>query len=426
MDSVFLNHMEEILNKKWEFYGDENNSEEIDDEVITDLDDNWIGIISDFYSVEGINRLSKNADNFPQDKISLRKLTKQHSDILRMKLFCKIELRKCLKVIKENKLSIDNSYLDLPNLTNVESMWRFLISKSDDNEYSLEKLIVFLNLFLLLDYNLRYQYLWGLQDELLWGLQDEPLWDLQDELLWHFIKKYKKEKKEFLSKLANNINEMFEKIDTILKDCETQIFTFISSKSLDIFSSAFRIKEFARIFCDEVKKQEIEKYALEDRSCYASMKIGEDIYITVNGIEGKPVKGSNLQTLQNIFSQLVPKSKYVSITDETRYFTGKNNIITYKQFSDAKPEKSKNRMFTCCERKLIAKYLEIDGGKVELTVTRSPCIFCQRELNSVNLCKESIEVRSVDSSESNIDEKLIKDFDDYAEEILKKNIGKER
>ena len=83
-------------------------------------------------------------------------------------------------------------------------------------------------------------------------------------------------------------------------------------------------------------------------------------------------------------------------------------------------------MFTCCERKLIAKYLEIDGGKVELTVTRSPCIFCQRELNSVNLCKESIEVRSVDSSESNIDEKLIKDFDDYAEEILKKNIGKER
>lgn len=427
MDNVFLNHMEEILNKKWKFYGDENSSEEIDDEVITDLDDNWIGIISDFYSVEGINRLSKNADNFPQDKISLRKLTKQHSDILRMKLFCKIELRKCLKVIKENKLSFDDSYLDLPSITNVESLWRFLISKSDDNEYSLEKLIVFQKLFLLLDYSsLQDDYMWFLQDDYMWFLRDGYMWFLRDGYWWYFIKEYKKEKKKFLSELANNINEMFEKIDTILKDCETQIFTFISSKSLDIFSSAFSIKEFARIFCDEVKKQEIEKYALEDRSCYASMKIGEDIYITVNGIEGKPVKGSNLQTLQCIFSQLVPYSKYVSITDETRYFTGKNNIITYKQFSDAKPEKSKNRMFTCCERKLIAKYLEIDGGKVELTVTRSPCIFCQRELNSVNLCKESIEVRSVDSSESNIDEKLIKDFDDYAEEILKKNIGKER
>lgn len=411
MDNVFLNHMEEILNKKWEFYGDENNSEEIDDEVITDLDDNWIGIISDFYSVEGINRLSKNADNFPQDKISLRKLTKQHSDILRMKLFCKIELRKCLKVIKENKLSFDDSYLDLPSYTNVESLWRFLISKSDDNEYSLEKLIVFQKLFLLLDYS---------------SLEDDYWWFLRDGYWWYFIIEYKIDKKNFLSELGDKFKEIFEEIDKILKDCEMQIFTFTSSKSFNIFSSTFRIKEFARIFCDEVKKQKIEKYALEDRSCYASMKIGEDIYITVNGIEGKPVKGSNLQTLQNIFSQFVPNSKYVSITDETRYFTGKNNIITYKQFSDEKPEKSKNRMFTCCERKLIAKYLEIDGGKVELTVTRSPCIFCQRELNSVNLCKERIEVRSVDSSESNIDEKLIKDFDDYAEEILKKNIGKER
>lgn len=419
MDNVFFNHMEEILNKKWKFYGDENISEEIDDEVITDLDDNWIGIISDFYSVEGINRLSKNADNFPQDKISLRKLTKQHSDILRMKLFCKIELRKCLKVIKENKLSFDNSYLDLPSITNVESLWRFLISKSDDNEYSLEKLIVFQKLFLLLDYS-------SLQDDYMWFLQDDYMWFLRDSYWWYFIKKDKKDKKEFLSELGDKFKEIFEEIDKILKNFEMKIFAFTSPKSLNIFSSTFRVKEFARIFCDEVKKQKIEKYALEDRSCYASMKIGEDIYITVNGIEGKPVKGSNLQTLQNIFSQLVPNSKYVSITDETRYFTGKNNIITFKQFSDAKPEKSKNRMFTCCERKLIAKYLEIDGGKVELTVTRSPCIFCQRELNSVNLCKESIEVRSVDSSESNIDEKLIKDFDDYAEEILKKNIGKER
>lgn len=409
MDNVFLNHMEEILNKKWEFYGDENNFEEIDDEVITDLDDNWIGIISDFYSVEGIIRLRKNADNFPQDKISLRKLTKQHSDILRMKLFCKIELRKCLKVIKENKLSLDDSYLDLPSYTNVESLWRFLISKSDDNEYSLEKLIVFQELFLLLDYG---------------SLQDDYWWYLRDGYWWYFKEKDNKDKKEFLSKLGNEFKKIFEKIDEILKDCEMQIFTFISSKSLDIFSSTFRIKEFARIFCDEVKKQKIEKYALEDRSCYASMEIDKKIFITVNGIEKRD--GLNQQALESLFAKLVRDSEYVSITDETRYFTGKNNIITYKQFSDAKPEKTKNRMFTCCERKLIAKYLEIDGGKVELTVTRSPCIFCQRELNSVNLCKESIEVRSVDSSESNIDEKLIKDFDDYAEEILKKNIGKER
>ena len=403
MDNVFLNHMEEILNKKWKFYGDENNSEEIDDEVITDLDDNWIGIISDFYSVEGINRLSKNADNFPQDKISLRKLIKQNSDILRMKLFCKIELRKCLKVIKENKLSFDDSYLDLPSITNVESLWRFLISKSDDNEYSLEKLIVFQKLFLLLDYS---------------SLQDDYRWFLRDGYWWYFIKRYKKDKKEFLSELGDKFKEIFEEIDKILKDFEMKIFAFTSPKSLNIFSSTFRVKEFARIFCDEVKKQKIEKYALKELNCYASMEIDKKIYITVNGIEGNGLK---LQTLKDLFAKLVRNSEYVSITDETRYFTGKNNIITYKQFKEAKPEKRKNRMFTCCERKLIAKSIMINRGKVELTVTRSPCIFCQRELNSVNLCNRNIKVRSVDSNENQIDEKLIKDFDDYAEEILNQN-----
>lgn len=401
MDNSFLGDMEEILNKQWEFYGDENNSEKIDDEVITDLDGNWIGIISDFYSVEGINRLSKNRDNFSRDEISLRKLIKQHSDILRMKLFCKIELRKCLKVIKENKLSFDNSYLDFPNGTNVESMWRFLISKSDNNEYSLEKLIVFRNLFLLLELNIRHEYRGG----------------LQDTRLWYSIERLKKDK--FYSfKLLNDIKKIFVKIDTILKDCEMQIFTFISSESLDIFSSAFYIKEFARIFCDEVKKQKIEKYALKELNCYASMEIDKKIYITVNGIEGNRL---NLQTLKNLFAKLVRDSEYVSITDETRYFTGKNNIITYKQFKDAKPEKRKNRMFTCCERKLIAKSIMIGSDKVKLTVTRPPCIFCQRELDSVNLCNPNIKVRSVDSNESPIDEKLIKDFDDYAEEILNQN-----
>jgi len=73
------------------------------------------------------------------------------------------------------------------------------------------------------------------------------------------------------------------------------------------------------------------------------------------------------------------------------------------------------------EMDMIAKSIMINRGKVELTVTRSPCIFCQRELNSVNLCNRNIKVRSVDSNENQIDEKLIKDFDDYAEEILNQN-----
>lgn len=138
-------------------------------------------------------------------------------------------------------------------------MWRFLISKSDDNKYSLEKLIVFQKLFLLIDYD-----------------------SLRGDYWWYFIEK---DEKEFLSKLEDIFKEVFEKIDKILKDYEMQIFTFTSSKSLDIFSSTFRIKEFARIFCDEVKKQKIEKYALKDLNCYASMEIDKKIYITVNEIE---------------------------------------------------------------------------------------------------------------------------------------------
>lgn len=61
---------------------------------------------------------------------------------------------------------------------------------------------------------------------------------------------YKKMKKikRILSKLGDKFKKVFEKIDEILKDCEMQIFTFTSSKSLDIFLLLFALKSLLEYF----------------------------------------------------------------------------------------------------------------------------------------------------------------------------------
>ena len=63
MNNENFRELEGILNSKWRFFGTENNEEvaevAVDNEFICDLDNNFINILSDFYSVESINLLNK-------------------------------------------------------------------------------------------------------------------------------------------------------------------------------------------------------------------------------------------------------------------------------------------------------------------------------------------------------------------------------
>ena len=85
--------LESILYSKWRFFGTENNEEvAVDNEFICDVENNFINILSDFYSVESINLLNKESENFFKDEISLKKIANQHSKLLRLKLFFRLEL----------------------------------------------------------------------------------------------------------------------------------------------------------------------------------------------------------------------------------------------------------------------------------------------------------------------------------------------
>ena len=66
--------LEGILNSEQKFFGVENNKVVVDNEFICDVDNNFINILSDFYSVESISLLNKEAESFLIDEISLKKL----------------------------------------------------------------------------------------------------------------------------------------------------------------------------------------------------------------------------------------------------------------------------------------------------------------------------------------------------------------
>lgn len=77
--------------------------------------------------------------------------------------------------------------------------------------------------------------------------------------------------------------------------------------------------------------------------------------------------------------------KLIPISDEVRYYSG-NEYITYKDYTlwKAKTGSSNkyNRMFSCCERKLLTKLYGRKKGKCTMYVTKTPCYMCLDALNS--------------------------------------------
>ena len=169
----------------------------------------------------------------------------------------------------------------------------------------------------------------------------------------------------------------------------------------------------------------LEKYAFTTLNCYASMKIGSDNYMTFNGIENTSLQcDSNRNKLINILNKLVSNLTYVPISNDVRYYTEDNEFITYQQFIDEEPKACMNRMFTCCERKLLAKFIELEKDMVELAVTIPPCIFCERAINLLNHCsvEDRIKIKTSKSNkvENDFDPLKAIEYDNFAKEILEK------
>ncbi len=138
-------------------------------------------------------------------------------------------------------------------------------------------------------------------------------------------------------------------------------------------------------------------------NCYATIIQEKKKYFTINGIEDEGNNiDPNLEKTITIIKKLLKNQTtlfdelmYVGISDDTRYYLPSKGNITYKDFKALKKlegdEKLKeyNRMFTCCERKLLAKVLN-STEQIRLTIVKAPCRFCQREIDTFdNLIVES-------------------------------------
>ena len=410
--------LEGILNSEWKFFGVKNNKVVVDNEFICDVDNNFINILSDFYSVESISLLNKESESFLIDEISLNKIANQHSKLLRLKMFFRIELNKCLNTIKKNKLDFKNYYLDIPIFENITSIWRFIISKLDDDDYAIEKFFAFSLIckYLETPFYFKEYYWWSYEDVIFYYLNN----DFRDIV-------------ECIIGVLEETDKYIEKCEKVMlsgSNFSENVLSLVNIKDFSVFDSFFNINKLTGDFYEEVKNANdleknvnLEKYAFTTLNCYASMKIDKVNYITFNGID-KNNNNNKSGYIFTILKNLVGNLHYVEISDETRYYTSNNKYITFEQYKSANPKASMNRMFTCCERKLLAKFIELKKDKVELAVTRTPCIFCERAINLLNHCsvEDRIKIKTSKSNkvENDLDPLKVIEYDDFAKEILEK------
>ena len=413
--------LESILYSKWRFFGTENNEEvAVDNEFICDVENNFINILSDFYSVESINLLNKESENFFKDEISLKKIANQHSKLLRLKLFFRIELNKCLNTIKNNELDFENYYLDIPLFEDITSIWKFIISKLDDADYAIEKLFAF---------SLISKYLENL------FYYRKYYWRSYENMIPYYLENDFRDIVGCIIKVLEDIDKYIEKCEKVMLSGSNflkNVLLLVNIEDFIVFDSFFNINKLTSDFYEAVKNANnlernvnLEKYAFTTLNCYASMKIGSDNYMTFNGIENTSLQcDSNRNKLINILNKLVSNLTYVPISNDVRYYTEDNEFITYQQFIDEEPKACMNRMFTCCERKLLAKFIELEKDMVELAVTIPPCIFCERAINLLNHCSEEdrIKIKTTKSNtvESGFDPLRVIEYDNFAKEILAK------
>lgn len=418
MNNKNFKELEKILNSKWRFFGTKNNEEiaevSVDNEFICDLDNNFINILSDFYSVESINLLNKESKSFLKDEISLKKIANQHSKLLRLKLFFRIELNKCLNTIKKNKFDFKNYYLDIPIFEDITSIWSFIISKIEDDDYAIEKFFAFSLICKYLETPSYYKkYLW-------WSYKDYLESDFKDTAKYIII----------TLKIIDKYIEKYEQVMLSGTNFSMNILSLVNIKDFSVFDSFFNINKLTSDFYEAVKNANkleknvnLEKYAFTTLNCYASMKIDNTNYITFNGIDNNN-NNNKSGHIFDILKKLVENLCYVEISDETRYYTSNNKYITFEQYKSANPKASMNRMFTCCERKLLAKFIELKKDKVELAVTRTPCIFCERAINLLNHCsvEDRIKIKTSKSNkvENDFDPLKAIEYDNFAKEILEK------
>ena len=80
-----------------------------------------------------------------------------------------------------------------------------------------------------------------------------------------------------------------------------------------------------------------------------------------------------------------------------------------------------NRMFSCCERKLLTKIYDSRDTKFEIYVKKKPCVFCEDALDAMNNNSYS-NVYYIKNEKGNMKKKLIKYLKTLGKQIANNEI----
>ncbi|RHF68685.1 hypothetical protein DW666_06590 [Streptococcus parasanguinis] len=421
--------LKEKLNSPWLFLGlGKERRVNVDKELILDTNLNFINVVTDFYTVE---TLHKNVGRVLKEKSANRIIGENsnlYGDFLRLKLFYEDELSNNLEILedvkeeelgflKESILSIYGYYIYGYYRYRVNWKALFDLYKQTKIKGSLdvigltERQNSILRIYLL---NYIYSFLF------------------LRTYFYNFPLRYNLEFEDWKNQIEISKRILFE-MDNDKMKFESQLLLFNTQGLNRVFISR-RKKHLVTRFCKKIEELNLVKFINKEINCYASVRLNNTHYITVNGLNDEDIKAtitsientSNKQKVVTILVELLGREniEYVPITEETKYYLKYGKDITYGQFVESKSRE--NRMFTCCERKLISKIDSIGLGKkitVKLPVTKYPCELCSRAIKITNRKKTGnfkIKIKSPKKDNRGLNKQDINKMDECARMISKK------
>ena len=431
----------EQLKSPWEFQGNEK-SVRIETSIIEDINYNFLRIISDFYFIESVNKLEKSEKEDPDIILTLKRISDHHRFLLFLKYLYQTELKNYLGYLIKNNRRQKEIILNFQPFESVSEIWNYIFSRVKKNEYSLKVLILIYLYKNLLNIS-------GANES-----DEDFLSDINNNLsLFDSRYSYGEYLKILVSLtlISDDINTFLDNQITRFQIC---LLEFKQSKAVpdDVYSSFANLSSLKTTidnFSDIINNDKKLKIFYEDKvNCFASAAWNNHKYIAINGLD---TKQKSKKIIDIIIELSTPqKYEYVKIPQETQYFLNQNislpqkqkNNITYSEFEKykiyirktnitKKNINSNNRMFTCCERKLISniKKLSEEEGIIwknnptlELIIARKPCHLCQRTIDMIsqeNRFNLTIIYPKTHSENSpDLSDILIKKYDDFAIEIL--------
>lgn len=418
-----------ILDKSWEFLvldysntnKDKKDSTKLSKEIIFDTKSeiDIINIISELYFVQTLCELQKNkeqTENINYERVreqtentsykrlkALREISYHHRNLLFLKKFFIIRLEHCLSSWDDfqNRFTRLPAYLLINHGFLSNELLKILDSHKDEsNNNKSRELCILIALFSLL---------------LCKNTTNATFRDSYTTIHKFYVprKLYKAHRPAALELLffdeAKNIIDAF---NSHIRDCQTSILKLATKKEVQIFNKTFNVDNFYKSLTEALKNNlnkqnktnnqapNLENYLDEGISCYSCMTVNKTTYFSINGInDSTPTAGSNLDSVIKCLESILnsntnQKFEYVPIPDNTRYYSADQKYITYKDFKDFKDTKNSqdknlndcNRMFTCCEKKLIAKLFNLNldiNEAIEIITSKPPCALCQRAFNAI-------------------------------------------